>query len=56
MHNLATTRRALGDLQGAQDLYEQALAGRRRVLGDDHPDTLASMTNLAETRRELDGL
>jgi hypothetical protein len=47
------TRRALGDLPGARDLHEQALAGRRRVLGDDHSDTLTSMNNLTQVRREL---
>jgi Tetratricopeptide repeat len=56
MNNLAATRRALGDLDGARQLFEQALAGRRRVLGDDHPDTLTSMRSLAEVSRELDEL
>ena len=28
-------------------LYEQTLADRERVLGPDHPDTLASRNNLA---------
>jgi hypothetical protein len=41
----------MGDLQGARDLLEQTLAARRRVLGDDHPHTLVSMSHLAETRR-----
>jgi tetratricopeptide (TPR) repeat protein len=56
MNNLAETRRALGDLQGAHDLHQQTLAGSRRVLGDDHPDTLSSMNNLALTRRALGDL
>jgi hypothetical protein len=43
MNNLATTRRNLGDLDGARQLQEQVLAGRRRVLGDDHPETLTSI-------------
>jgi Tetratricopeptide repeat len=53
MHNLARTRWALGDLRDARDLFEQALAGRQRVLGDDHPATLDSMDSLAAVRREL---
>jgi hypothetical protein len=53
MNNLALARRALGDLQGARDLHEQALAGYQRVFGDDHPDTLATINHLAEVRREL---
>jgi Tetratricopeptide repeat/NB-ARC domain len=56
MSNLAETRLALGDLDGARQLQEQTLASYRRVLGDDHPDTLTSMNNLAETRRVLGDL
>jgi hypothetical protein len=32
------------------------LAGRRRVLGDDHPNTLTSMNNLADIHHELGDL
>lgn len=53
MHNLAETRRDLGDLDDARALHEQALAGRRQVLGDEYPDTLTSLNNLAAVRREL---
>ena len=53
MVNLAETRRTLGDLPGALGLQEQTLAGYRRVLGDDHPDTLTVMNNLAETAGPL---
>jgi TIR domain/Tetratricopeptide repeat/NB-ARC domain len=53
MNNLAQTRHALGDLDGARDLHEQTLAARRRVLGDDHPDTQESMKSLDNVRREL---
>jgi tetratricopeptide (TPR) repeat protein len=56
MHNLALTRRDLGDLQGARELFEQALTARRRVLGDDHPATLWSMQSLALVRRALGDL
>jgi hypothetical protein len=42
-------------LEGARDLHEQTLAARRRVLGEDHPDTLISMNNLAAVRRQLEG-
>lgn len=44
------------DLQGARQLLEQTLAARRQVLGDDHPDTLTSMSNLAATRQTLGDL
>jgi len=48
--------RSRGQHRFALELDEQALAGRRRVLGEDHPDTLTSMNNLAETRRALGDL
>ena len=31
----------------AAPLYVEALAGRRAALGDDHPDTLGSVSNCA---------
>jgi tetratricopeptide (TPR) repeat protein len=42
-----------GQYPQALALEEQALAGYQRVLGDDHPDTLQSMNNLAGTRLAL---
>ena len=56
MYGLAETHRDLGNLQRAVELHEQTLTIRRRVLGDDHPDTQASMNKLAELHRELDEL
>jgi RNA polymerase sigma factor (sigma-70 family) len=46
MNNLATVLQDQGDLVAARSLYEQVLEARRRVLGDDHPDTLTSTNNL----------
>ena len=43
----ATFRQFQGQLTTAIILFEQVLADRRRVLGDDHPDTLNSRHNLA---------
>ena len=45
--NLAADLRALGDPQAAQELDEDTLDRRRRILGEDHPDTLLSARNLA---------
>src|SRR6266508_3164222 len=45
-----------GQYWQALTLQEEALVGYRRVLGDDHPNTLNSMNNLAETRRALGDL
>jgi tetratricopeptide (TPR) repeat protein len=42
-----------GQYQQALALHEQALVGRRRVLGDEHPDTLTSVNNLAEARQAV---
>lgn len=47
------TLAALGDHQAARDLNEDTLARRRRVLGEDHPDTLTSADNLAVSPRAL---
>ncbi len=47
------TLRDLGDAAGARDLHEAALSVRRRVLGEEHPDTLQSMNNLAVIRWAL---
>jgi hypothetical protein len=54
MSDLAETYRALGDLQHARELHQKTLTARRRVLGNDHPDTVTSVSNLAAVRRELD--
>ena len=37
-----------GDFAGAQRLQQQVLDVRARLLGEEHPDTLGSMNNLAE--------
>jgi hypothetical protein len=49
MNNLAGTLWSQGDLTGARKIQEQVLEARRRVLGEDHPDTLSSLNNLAST-------
>jgi tetratricopeptide (TPR) repeat protein len=49
MNNLAVTLRAQGDLNRARELREKVLEISRRVLGEEHPDTLRSMNNLAES-------
>jgi Tetratricopeptide repeat len=51
--NLATDLRKLGEVQAARDLDHDTLDRRRRVLGHDHPDTLASAASLATDLREL---
>jgi tetratricopeptide (TPR) repeat protein len=48
--------RSRGQYQLARELHEQALAGRRRMLGDNHRATLSSMNNLAVDRRALGDL
>jgi len=47
MDTMGDVYRKLGLYPQAELLLEQALAERKRVLGDDHPDTLNSMNNLA---------
>jgi tetratricopeptide (TPR) repeat protein len=52
LHNTivrAETLRAQGDLAGARALQEEILANRKQTLGDEHPDTLFALNNLAVT-------
>jgi hypothetical protein len=53
LHQAAAYQRSRGQYRQALTLHTQALEGRRRVLGDDHPDTLQSMNNVAELRRKV---
>jgi Tetratricopeptide repeat len=46
-HVTAIDLQALGQLEAARDLDKDTLARRRRVLGEDHPDTRTSASNLA---------
>lgn len=52
---LAGTLRAQGDLPAARALQERALEIRRRVLGDEHPDTSISAFNLFATLLQCEG-
>ncbi|MEX2260329.1 MAG: toll/interleukin-1 receptor domain-containing protein, partial [Bryobacteraceae bacterium] len=40
-----------GSYSGARKLFDQVLEARRRLLGEEHPDTLWAMNNLAQTRQ-----
>ena len=40
-------------MQAAHDLHKEILERRRRILGEDHPDTLRSADNLATDLRML---
>ena len=48
MNSLATTLHAQGKLREAQALYDQSLSIRSKLLGDDHPDTLATKENMSK--------
>ena len=48
MNNLGSLYKQQGKYTEAEELYIKALAARRRQLGDDHPDTLISIYNLAD--------
>jgi tetratricopeptide (TPR) repeat protein len=53
-NNLAVTlQQAASDSEGAFKLLEEVLEVRRRKLGDEHPDTLDSITNLALHHSEM---
>jgi tetratricopeptide (TPR) repeat protein len=56
VHQAAVYLWSRGQYQQALTLHEQAVAGFRRVLGEDHPDTLRAMYRLAGTLRNLGDL
>ena len=51
LNEVAVQHHYRGDSRAARALFEEVYATWRRVLGDEHPDTLTSANNLAETRR-----
>ncbi|CCX13500.1 Similar to Kinesin light chain 3; acc. no. Q68G30 [Pyronema omphalodes CBS 100304] len=56
MNNLAVTyKKQGGRLKEAQELREKFLEVSRHTLGEEHPDTLRSMSNLAVTYGEQGG-
>jgi tetratricopeptide (TPR) repeat protein len=53
LHKSALYLSSRGEYRQALPHHKRALTGRRRLLGDDHPDTLESMNDMAEVLREL---
>jgi tetratricopeptide (TPR) repeat protein len=51
LHNLGVMRLRAGDLPVAERHLTEALAGRRRLFDDDHPDVASSLRWLSELRR-----
>ena len=51
MANLASTFWNQGRWKEAEELFVQVMETRKRVLREEHPDTLTSMANLASTYR-----
>ncbi|KAK4119091.1 hypothetical protein N657DRAFT_650498 [Parathielavia appendiculata] len=49
MANLASTYQNQGRWKEAESLEVQVMETSKRVLGEEHPDTLTSMANLAHT-------
>jgi tetratricopeptide (TPR) repeat protein len=56
LHQAGVYLASRGQHRQALTLLDQALAGRRRVLGDNHPDTLTTKNSLGESRRHLGDL
>ncbi len=50
---LGSTYRDLGELEEAESHHREAVEKNRRVLGDDHPETLISIDDLAVTLQNL---
>lgn len=53
MQTSPPTLYALGEVQAARDLNQDTLDRYRRIVGEDHPDTLNSASNLANKLRDL---
>src|SRR5262249_11919138 len=58
LHTLANAEHTLAAQEGrpateALTLHERALAARRRVLGPGHPDTIASLNDVADALRDF---
>jgi tetratricopeptide (TPR) repeat protein len=51
--DLATALQGAGDFDGALPLAEEVLAVARRIHGDDHPDTLTYINNLANLHSDM---
>lgn len=49
MHSLADTHLEQKQHEDAEKLYREALAGRQKFLGQNHPDTLSSMYGLSKS-------
>ena len=52
--NLSNLFKKKGDYERALTLYEQIVARSKRVLGDDHPDTLIYLNSLAAVRKKVE--
>ncbi|CAG1961496.1 unnamed protein product [Fusarium graminearum] len=53
MGDLAWAYNERGQYNEAKSFYQTALNLRRQVLGDNHPDTIATMENLATIQENL---
>ncbi|KAF2467718.1 uncharacterized protein BDR25DRAFT_233833, partial [Lindgomyces ingoldianus] len=53
MEMVGLARNLGGRWKEAEELFVQVMETRKRVLGEEHPDTLTSMANLASTKRVL---
>ena len=49
--NFALVMQENGDWKNAESLEVQVVNLRKKLLGEEHPETLSSMANLAETYR-----
>ena len=47
LNNLAGLLSSKGDYDGAEPLYRESLAIRKKALGDDHPLAATGLNNLA---------
>lgn len=53
MHSIAETKRCLGLYEEASVVLEDVLVKRRKLLGDNHPDTVQAMFGMGEVLRSM---
>jgi Tetratricopeptide repeat len=56
MNSLATSLHDQGELGKAASMNREVLETRRRILGDEHPDTITAIGNLANSLGDQDNV
>jgi hypothetical protein len=55
VRNLGLLYRGQGQMEKAEKMFQRAVLGREKVLGPDHPHTLAVVNDLSKLRVAMEG-